>query len=130
MSDWETEVAELHACFEAYFLGTLPDDLSRVETALAPDFSMVGPHGNESNRSQVIAALKAGYNRTDSLTIGTSDYQLLHESDEFVIASYTESHDGQGESSHRRATVVFRRDVDGPNGLRWIRVHECFIEAR
>lgn len=126
--DWQTEIAELHAVFEGYFLGRLPDDLSRVEDALAPGFSMVVPSGGEPGRKQVLAALKAGYGQRSSLEITTSDYQLLHDADSLIVAAYTESHHLADEASHRRATVVFRRDAEGPNGLRWLRVHETWID--
>lgn len=128
MTSWQAEVAELHAIFEAYFLGEMPDDLSRVDAALAPTFTMVGPDGNESNRKQVMSGLKAGYTHASSLAITTADYQLLHDSDDVVIAAYTESHQLTERSNHRRSTVVFERDTGGPNGLRWLRVHECWLD--
>lgn len=128
MTDWQTEIAELHAFFEAYFLGALPDDLYRVDAALAPAFVMAGPDGNESSREQVMASLKAGYRHTSSLKITTSEYRLVHDSDTVVIAAYTESHQLSDRSNHRRATVVFLRDPQGPNGLCWLRVHETWID--
>jgi len=45
---WSEEIDGLHAFFEAYFLGT-ESSLDRVEAVLAPDFSIVGPHGVESD---------------------------------------------------------------------------------
>lgn len=127
MSDWQAEIAELHAVFEAYFLGSASDDLSRIEAALAPDFTMAGPAGNESTRKQVMSSLKAGYGHASSLKITTSDYSLVHESSSVVVAGYIETHDLGDRSHQRRATVVFRPDEEGPNGLRWIRVHETWI---
>ena len=129
MADWKTEVAELHAVFESYFLGTVDDDLSRVDAALAPTFTIVSPSGTETSRDQVLAALKAGYNHTASLAITTTDYQLLDETDELVIAAYTESHALAEASNHRRSTVVFRRQATAPNGLQWLRVHETWIHG-
>ena len=40
--DWKTEINELHAFFEAYFLGKIPkDEIDRVERALARDFTIL-----------------------------------------------------------------------------------------
>jgi hypothetical protein len=44
-----------------------------------------------------------------------------------VIATYVEHHQLRDRANHRLATVVFRVDPEGSNGLRWLRVHETWV---
>jgi hypothetical protein len=125
---WMTEVDELHAFFEAYFLGTLPaDDVRRFADVLDPDFTIVGPDGGVSTRAETIAAVNAGHAHTSDFTLTTKDHQLVHADDSTVIGSYVEHHGWtDGRENERLSTVVFRRDDSMPNGLRWLRVHETW----
>ena len=127
---WRTEIDELHAFFEAYFLGSLPSsEIGRVERALAPDFTMLGPDGTESDRTRTVAAIEQGHAHTDSLEITVSEHRLIVSTDHHVVATYVETHRLADRSNHRVATVVFVRDPDGPNGLRWLRVQETWRPA-
>jgi len=128
MADWETEIRELHEFFEAYFLGTSGKELDRVEAALGSDFTMCGPSGDESDRKATIKALKDGFAHTLSLRIEIADPELLFDDAHQLIAAYTEIHHLADRSNYRRSTVIFGHDPDAPNGLRWIRVHESWID--
>ncbi len=127
MDNWHREIVELHDFFEAWFLGTA-DDHQRVEAALADDFTMVGPTGVSSDRDEVVQAIVDGRAHTDSLTIEIHEPELVFETEDLLIAEYIETHVLRDWSNHRRSTVVFRQDADGPNGLRWLRVHESWID--
>lgn len=128
MSGWETEINELHEFFEAYFLGTSDKSLDRMEKALAPEFTMCGPSGEESDRKATLKAVKQGFAHTMSLRIEIAEAELLFDDASILIAAYNEIHHLADRSNYRRATVVFRHDPDGPNGLRWLRVHESWID--
>lgn len=124
---WQQEIAELHALFEGYFLGTL-DSLARVEAALADDFTIVGPDGSVSDRSATLDALRAGHAHTESLKIVISGEKLLAETADLLVASYVESHELALRSNHRLTTVVFRRVATAPCGVQWVRAHETWID--
>lgn len=125
---WRQEIEELHDEFEAWFLGA-GDSLDRVEAALHPDFTFVGPHGDETDRQTTIDRIDAGRGHASDLTIATTDHGLVHATDEVVVARYVEGHDwADGRTNRRLSTVVFLVDPDGPNGLRWLRVHETWLE--
>ena len=127
---WRTEIDELHAFFQAYFLGKLDrPDIGRVERALARDFTMLGPDGAESDRAATLAAIEHGHAHTDSLEITVTEHRLIVSTDQHVVATYVENHKLADRSNHRVATVVFVRDPDGPNSLRWVRVQETWREA-
>lgn len=130
--DWQPaiqrEIEALHDVFEAYFLGT-EDSLDRVEAALHPDFTFVGPDGGETDRQGTIDNIAAGHGHTSDMTITTTGHRLLRAGDDLVLATYVEAHawtDGRG--NRRLSTVAFVVDPDGPNGLRWLRVHETWLD--
>ena len=124
---WREEIDELHQFFEGYFLGT-ESSLDRVDAVLSPTFTIVGPHGVESDRPETMQALADGHAHTASLRIATSDHRLLLAEGNVVVASYIEHHQLRDRSNHRRSTVVFTIDEDAPNGLRWEHVHETWVE--
>jgi len=125
--NWQSEIDELHAFFQAYFLGQT-DSLDRADAALADDFVIVSPDGRESDRAATMAALLAGHGHTESLVISTTSHELISESGDLVVASYVESHALSTRSTHRKSTVVFVVDDARPNGLAWLRVHETWID--
>lgn len=124
--DWQSEIDELHHFFEAYFLGT-EDAIDRVEAALHPDFTIVGPTGVLNDRAATIEAIRAGHGHTTSLRISVLDHRLLLANDEIVLASYIERHDLAQAVNERLSTVAFVVDPSGPNGLRWLRVQETWL---
>ena len=124
---WRTEIDELHAFFEAYFLGRLErTDIGRVERALARDFTMLGPDGTESDRATTLSAIENGHDHTEALEITVTEHRLIASTDDHVVATYVENHTLADRTNHRVATVVFTRDPAGPNGLRWVRVQETW----
>ena len=123
-----TEVDELHAFFEAYFLGTIPaEDMSRFADVLDDDFTIAGPDGVVSDRATTLEMVRQGYAHTSDFTLTVRDHRPIHADDATVIGSYIEHHGwSDGRENERLTTVVFRRDDTTPNGLRWLRVHETW----
>lgn len=125
--DWRVEISELHDFFQAYFLGQ-EDSLDRVDAALHPEFSIVGPGGTVSDRAATMEMLRQGHANTESLVITTLDHALLHQTEDVLVASYVERHQLSAATNDRLSTVVFTIDPAGPNGLRWFRVHETWLD--
>lgn len=128
MQPWHAEVVELHEFFEQYFAGALPGDaIGRLESALAPEFTIVSPAGVESSRAETIAAITSAHGSRDDLRMSIESPRLLVDGAASILARYVEvHHTGDGER-RRVSTVAFRRDVDGPNGVRWQSVHETWL---
>lgn len=129
-ADWIREIDELHAFFEAYFLGSIPaDDVSRFADALDPSFTIVNPNdGRVADRDATLAMVRDGYAHASDFTITCSDHRLLHATEATIIAEYVERHDWtDGRSNARLSTVVFAVDPTAPNGVRWVRVHETWL---
>lgn len=125
--DWRREIIDLHRFFEAYFLGQV-DSIERAASVFAPEFTFVGPHGQETNRQATLDQIQAGHAHTTSVTITTSGHRLLHATDDLVIATYVEHHQLAASSNQRLSTVVFAVDPDTPNGVAWLRVHETWMD--
>ena len=128
---WQAEIDQLHAFFEAYFLGTIPaDDMGRFADVLDADFTIVGPNGAVSDRAETLDAVRQGHAHTSDMTITCRDHELLHADPSTVLATYVEHHDWtDGRHNARLSTVAFRADTAMPNGLRWLRVHETWVPA-
>ena len=128
MESWQREIDELHEFFEAYFLGTIDAaETGRLEASLAPDFTFIGPDGAEADRAGTIAAVTGGHAHTSSLKITITDARLLVDSSDVVICRYVENHELADRTNHRVSTVVFSKDADGSNGLKWRAVHETWL---
>ena len=126
MIRWSEEITELHEFFEDLFNGVVTS-LDRVEVALAPDFTIVGPDGGESDRAATIAMLAAARN-SRQLDMSTTAHRLLHCSEEMIVASYIEHHHVAEGDTRRLSTALFVPDSDAPNGVCWLRVHETWVD--
>ena len=128
MDAWLVEVIELHDYFEAYFLGTV-EGLERVESALAQDFTMVGPAGITFSRGQTIGLIEGGHSHASALEMTITEPELLFEDGETLVASYVENQQWADVANHRLTTVVFSKDDSAPNGLVWRRIHVTWVNA-
>ena len=76
--NWQTEIDELHAFFEGYFLGMLPaDDVSRFAGVLDEEFTIVGPDGSVSDRATTVEMVGQGHNHATDMTIECLDHRDL-----------------------------------------------------
>jgi len=128
MAPWLDEIVQLHDFFEAYFLGTVPEsDLSRMDGVLAEGFTHLGPHGAVTDRSETLAAVRAGYAHTKQLKITITEPTLLSGSEDLLVCRYIENHELTAGTNHRWSTVAFEKDPTTPNGLSWVTVHETWV---
>lgn len=125
------EVHALHDAFEDWFAGrTPPDGFTRIERALADDFRMVPPSGALLDRDALLAALRAahGTHAAGSLRLRVSDVVVEALGPDLRRARYVEHHEG-ARPCRRRSTALLRRDADAPGGVRWLDVHETWLEG-
>jgi hypothetical protein len=125
--DWVSEIVQLHAFFQGYFLGEL-DEIERFESVLHDDFSMIDPSGSYSTRSEILARVRAGHAHTKSLEIVTSDHALVSRMSDVVVARYVETHHLHERSNHRITSVVFVADHHATNGVSWLHAHETWLD--
>ena len=123
------EIEALHDAF-AVWMGPGGDEavFARFEAALAPEFTMVGPGGQRLDRAGVLDMLKsrkAAFGPDFAIRIEGA--VPLAAGTGFVAAGYDEIQANRPGSLRRRATALFRPDPAGPNGLRWLAVHETWL---
>lgn len=130
MDPWHTDVVDVHAFFEAYFRGELPDgDVGRLDAVLAPEFTIVSPRGVVSSRSETLDAVRGMHGRLPQLRIRIEDAELLADDSAagLLLGRYVEVHDAPAGGTRRLSTVVMSPSPDGPNGLVWHTVHETWL---
>ncbi len=129
------EVVDLHAVFEAWLGGTGPATdaaFARIEAALAPSFTMVGPDGVARPREAAIALLRAAHGakgRQGPFRIAVADLEVLHLEPPLVALGYVEDqHMGEARNL-RRSTALFRASDGSPNRVEWLILHETRMEG-
>ena len=135
MENWQLEVVELHAFFEAYFRGELAaGDVDRFERVLAAGFTIVAPGGGVSSREQTLTAVRANHGAAPELRIRVEDAELLIPGDGsstgdggLLVGRYVEVHDSPAGTTRRISTVVMSPAAEAPNGLVWRTVHETWL---
>jgi hypothetical protein len=88
----------------------------------------VGPSGARLNRAGVLEMLrsrKAAFG--PAFRIEIRDCIELAAGPGFIAVGYDEIQANRPGPLQRRASAVFLTDAQGPNGLRWLLVHETWI---
>lgn len=128
--DWEREIVDLHEFFQGWLRGELePAAIGRLEAALADDFGMVLPSGRRLERRELVSGLRGQQGEVPSLAIRIEAPVLRAAGEGWRLAVYREHQRSEDGENARISTVLFREDPDGPNGLRWVHVHETWAEG-
>jgi hypothetical protein len=125
------EIVALHACFEDWFNGRVPrtsEAFNRIDTALAETFVIVMPQGSKVERAPLLKGLYEAHTGRQGIRIWIEHVRVLEEDQALVVAEYEEWQEEGGETTSRHSTAVFRRNVEKPNGLEWLRVHETWFD--
>ena len=126
MNAYEKEIIELHSFFEHWLGGTLEhsrEAFDPLELALAEGFHIIGPDGNMTARTPLIANLYKAHGKRQGLTIWIKNVQLHYEDKYSLTASYEEwQRFGESETA-RLSTVLFLKQ----ERLRWQHVHETYL---
>ncbi len=127
--DWQREVVELHEFFGAWFRGELPPgDIVRFERVLDPGFVIVGPDGRVTERAAIIDAVARNAGRSRDIEIRVDGFTEIADLGRAVVGQYHEHQAVDGELSERISTAVFADDRRAPNRVRWITVHETWLQ--
>lgn len=125
------EIDELHAFFEQWLSGQVPDSdavFARVEAVLAQDFTLVDPSGHEADRAAMAALLRSLWNTRPIVQIWIEQFRLLLDAPPLFVARYEEWQEGSAGNTRRISTAVFRTAPTAPNGVQWVRVHETWMD--
>jgi hypothetical protein len=125
------EVESLHAFFELWFVGDLPETeatLERFSGVLAEEFRMIQPSGLTRSRDGITTDVFDAHGVHDEVTVETSPFEPRYAGDGSCLGTYEEWQSVGGERTGRVASVLFRRAPDTPNGVEWVHLHETWLE--
>lgn len=123
------EVADLHAAFARWFRGE-EQSFDSIAQAFAADFSMTTPDGRQIAEPLVSEGLRrAKGSRGADFRIWIERIRPVVETPEIVAVIYDECQHADGQDTRRHVTALFRRASAAPLGVRWLRVHETWVDG-
>ena len=129
------EVLDLHQFFEDWFMGRLADDdksFARFSSVMDDTFRIVSPAGTMTPIPALSKGLRGAHGAWDKggapvgrIWIENVDVRLL--SDTLALVTYEEWQEQAQPAKGRQSTALFEVDVNTPNGVRWLHVHETWL---
>ncbi|WP_290652603.1 DUF4440 domain-containing protein [Aquisalimonas sp.] len=123
------EVEALHAFFQSWFRGDASSEaFQRLEQALADGFVIVTPDARILERRAIIDGVCSQYATDPHAQLEIRRISPRTVRGPIAIVTYEEWQARQGGPMRGRlSTVVLQADTEGPNGLRWLHVHETWL---
>jgi hypothetical protein len=119
------EIIALHRVFETTLGAPGVDEAGRYEAAFAPGFAMVMPSGRRLDRAGVLAFLQGARGvRGEGFRIAIEDIAVLHAAPPLMLMHYVERQWIGSAETARRASALFRIELEGP---RWLFVQETWV---
>jgi hypothetical protein len=130
--NYAAEITELHDFFAAWFNGHIANNdetFARFDDVMYESFTMITPHARAvRSREDIINGVRQGYGTRPEVRIWVEEVRLLHRTAHMLVVSYVEKQQTPDRETARRSTVVFAPAPELPNGLRWLHVHETWVE--
>lgn len=106
--DCEREIRELHDCFVEFYTGQR-GDTERVDQALGPDFRLVHPSGERTDREAVIDGIRSQKNRyvPGEFDIEIRNVEPIEIREDRALVSYEEWQTTPNEQTGRLSTAYF-----------------------
>ena len=125
------EIERLHDSFVAWFTGSADrDDFGAIADALDADFEMIVPGGRRRGRAVVLDSTRAADGRAGPGTVDLDgrNVEIRHDRGDCAVVRYEEWQETPDGTTARVSTVLLREDDEAPNGLRWVDVHETWMD--
>lgn len=128
------EIEELHAFFEGWFEGSLPDDeatFARVSDALGEEFELISPDGRRRDRDTILDSIRSAHGghagEGKGFAIEIHDVRLRFTDGDTALVTYEEWQTSDGEGNRRLSSAWLRRAPGAPRGVRWVHLHETAL---
>lgn len=125
----EAEIVSRHRFFVDWYTGKAPDSaMDTCARTFAPDMRMIWPDATEHDREPLIELLRKGKNsHPEDFAIEVDMRHSMQLSPELVLVTFDEHQNSNGERNSRRATAVFSRDDNAPEGVVWRYLHQTWM---
>lgn len=127
------EVIDLHAFFQGWLDGTLPESdavFARFAAANDPAFTLVSPDGSMAGGVETGAWIRAAHGTRRGFKLWTDAHQMHFQDGNTAVVTYREWQTRDGATSVRRSTVVFYVTPTAPNGVAWAHIHETWLDSQ
>lgn len=128
----ENEIIELHQFFQDWYnnqLSPTNENFARCADVLDPDFSIIFPSGDKVLYQTLLDRLHNAHNSHTAMRIWIENIEVLHQVGDLILATYEEWQEIEGVVTSRLSSVFFKKVSSTPNGLRWLHVHETWINS-
>ena len=125
------EVVELHAFFQAWLRGELPDHdhvFARFLGATAPEFALISPDGQTAGLAETADWIRRAHGARPGVLLWTDEHAAPFADDEAALITYREGQTRDSMTTLRICSALFRRKPDAPNRVVWLHVHETWIQ--
>jgi hypothetical protein len=125
------EIEELHQFFQDWFNGELPptdESFNRCKDVLAPEFKMIPPNGQIVSLEVLLNSLRNARQSRSDMRIWIEKTQVQRVMGEIFLATYQEWQEIDGQVTARQSSAIFQLAEATPSGVRWLHVHETWIE--
>ncbi len=130
----QREVLGLHQFFEDWFAGRIdagPDSFARCTNVLAPEFTLINPDGERTDRPDLLERLQAAHGHAGHtyFHIRIADVESRRLADGLWLVTYQEWQETDGFITARWSSAILREATGPDNGLTWVHVQETWIAA-
>ena len=128
----ENEIIELHRFFQDWYnkqLSPTDENFARCSDVLHPNFTIIFPSGDQMRRQALLESLRNAHGSHTNIQIWIKRVQVLHQNEGLVLATYEEWQENNRQVKSRLSTVLFQQAPTTPNGVRWLHVHETWINT-
>ena len=96
---------------------------------MAEGFEIISPNGGRMTRAEILNRVRGGHgaDQGKGFRVWIENYQSRPLTDGFLLVTYEEWQEQDGEKRGRVSTAVFRKSSDAPNGVVWLHVHETWL---
>jgi hypothetical protein len=127
----EKEIVDLHEFFEGWFSGRLTgNEISVLDDVIHDDFMLITPHADQINKSNLIEIINSNHGKTIDQKIWVENIQIRSTYNGVILATYTECQMKNEVETCRISSALFKKDDIARNKIKWIHLHETFIETK
>ena len=125
------EVIELHAFFQGWLGGVLPEDeetFARFTDAIGPEMMLVSTDGQLLSHDSLVAWIQHAYGSEPGFRLWVENIQVRKAIGGVAVVLYEEWQDRAAGRNVRQSTALFEVHKAAPNGVRWLHVHETRLD--